>query len=48
MIKVTSNNENETKSTIFPWDIFRFDVTFARQKILKYFNDFQNQRFSVL
>ena len=37
MTKVNLNNENETKSDIFPWDTFKSDI-----KILKYFNDFQN------
>ena len=47
MTQVNSNNENETESDIFPWDIFKSD-TFFYQNILKYFNDFQNQNFSVL
>ena len=43
------NNGNETKSDIFPGDIFRSDtMPFFYKKILKYFNDFQNQSFSVL
>ena len=42
IIKVNRNNGNETKATIFPWNIFKSDV------ILKCFNDFQNQNFSVL
>ena len=25
MNKVNPNNENETKSDIFPWDIFKYD-----------------------
>ena len=28
MIKVNRNNENEIKSDIFPWDIFKFDIVF--------------------
>ena len=28
MIKVNPNNGNETKSDIFPWDIFKFDVKY--------------------
>ena len=27
MTKVKPNNGNETKSDIFPWDIFKFDTT---------------------
>ena len=42
MTKVNPNNGNETKSDIFPWDIFKSDT------ISFYFNDFQNQNFSVL
>ena len=39
---------NETKSEIFPWDIFKsYTIYFFNEKILKYFNDFQNQIFSV-
>ena len=36
------SNRNETKSDIFPWDIFfKSDVIyFFYQKILKYFNEF--------
>ena len=26
--KVNSNNGNEPKSDIFPWDILKFDVTY--------------------
>ena len=47
MTKVNPKNENEIKSDIFPWDIFKSD-TFFYQNILKYFNDFQNQNFSIL
>ena len=28
MTKVNPNNGNETKSDIFPWNIFKFDVIF--------------------
>ena len=28
MTKVKSNNENEQKSDIFPWEIFRSDVIY--------------------
>ena len=49
MAKVNPNNKNETKSDIFPWDIFKSDVIyFFYQNNIKYFNDFQNQNFSVL
>ena len=52
MAKINSSNGNETKSDIFLWDIIKSDVIyFFCQKImytLKYFNDFQNQHFSVL
>ena len=44
MTKVNLNYGNETKSDIFPWDIFKSDSI----SILKYFNDFQNQNFSIL
>ena len=47
MTKVNLNNGNETKSYISPWDIFKSDIIYLCQKILKYFNDFQNQNFSV-
>ena len=42
MTKVNPSNENETK-----WDIFKSD-TFFYQKLLKYFNEYQNQNFSIL
>ena len=29
MTKVNSSNGNETKSDIFPWDIFKFDTISA-------------------
>ena len=48
MTKVKPTNGNETKSGIFPWDIFKSDTFFFYQNILKYFNDFQNQTFSTL
>ena len=45
MTKVSPNNGHETKSDILPWDIFKFDTNhiFLYQRLLKYFNDFQNQ-----
>ena len=42
MTKVNPCNENETK-----WDIFKSD-TFFYQNLLKYFNEYQNQNFSIL
>ena len=49
MTKVNPNNRNETKSDIFPWDIFKFNtICFFYQSILKCFNDFQNQNFWIL
>ena len=50
MTKLSPNNGNETKLDISmsPWDIFKSDIIFFISKILKYFNDFQNQYFSVL
>ena len=48
MTKVNPNNGNETKSDIFPWDIFKSDIIPFLSKILNYFNDFQNRNSSVL
>ena len=49
MTKVNRINGDETKSDIFPWGIFKSDtISFFYQKMLKYFNDFKNQNFSVL
>ena len=45
MTKVNPKNGEETKSDIFPWDIFKSDAIFFYQKILTYFND---TNFSVL
>ena len=47
MTKVNPSNGYETKSGISQWDIFKSDVIFFSHKILKYFNDFQNQNFSA-
>ena len=47
MAKVNQNNGNETKSNIFPWDIFKSDTIFL-SKHIKYFINFQNQNFSFL
>ena len=41
------NNGYETKSYIFPRNIFKHDIIFIGLKILKYFNDFYNWHFSV-
>ena len=43
MAKVNRNNGNETKSNIFPWDIFKSETIspyLFYQKILKHFSDF--------
>ena len=48
MTKVKPKNENETKSDTFPYDIFKSHSIMIYQKILKYFNDFQNRNFSML
>ena len=37
MTKVNPNNENETKSDIFPWDIFKSDIIFHCSQITKMF-----------
>ena len=43
MTNVNLNNENETKSNIFPWDIFKSDtISFIIKNFLKHFNDFPN------
>ena len=47
MTKVIPKNGNETKSDIFPRDIFKSDIIFIGHKILKYFNDFYNWHFSI-
>ena len=48
MTKGNPSNGNETKSDIFQWDIFKYNHISFYRKILKYFNYFQNQNFSVL
>ena len=46
MTKVNPNNGNKTKSFIFPWDILKSEaISFFYQKILKYFNHFENWEF---
>ena len=47
MTKVNPNNGIETKSYIFPRDIFKSNIIFIGRKILKYFNDFCNCNFSI-
>ena len=42
MTKVKPKNGYETKTDIFPWDIFKSDIIFIGQKPLKYFNYFYN------
>ena len=37
MTKVNPNNGNETKSNIFPWDIFKYDIIFHWLKNIKIF-----------
>ena len=38
MTKISANKGTETKSDIFPQDIFKSGIIFFVQKILKYFN----------
>ena len=47
MTKVNLKNGHETKSDIFPWDMFKSVQYLFYQKIWKYFNDFENQNFTV-
>ena len=47
MTKMNPNNGNETKSDIFPRDIFKSDIVFIGRKILKYFNEFYYWHFSI-
>ena len=46
MTKVNPNNETETKSRSFHGTYSNLTSYFFYQKILNYFNDFQNQNFS--
>ena len=46
MTAVSTDDGNETKSDIFPWDIFLKSICFGR-KILKYFNDFFNWHLKI-
>ena len=45
MTKVNPNNENETKSSTFPWDIFKFDDTHFLIKNIKVFNILSKLKF---
>ena len=47
MTKVNPSNTNETKSDIFPWDIFKSSIIFIGRKKIKYFNAFYNWHFSI-
>ena len=47
MTKVNPNNGNESKSDIFPREIFKSAVLFIGSKTLNYFNDFYNWHFSI-
>ena len=47
MTKVNPNNENETKSDIFPWDIFKSGIIFIDSKLLKCFNQCFNLSISL-
>ena len=47
MTQVNLSDGNETKPDIFPWETFKpHTISFFLSKILKYFNNFQNQYFS--
>ena len=46
--KVKPNNENEIKSDIFPWNMFKSDVIFFISKNIKAFHDFRDQNVSHL
>ena len=48
MTNLDPNSGNNTKSDIFPWDIFKSNITFFYQEILKYLSDFRNRNFSIL
>ena len=45
MTRVNPSNGNKTKSAIFLWDVFKFDIVyfFLIKKYVKYFSDFQNK-----
>ena len=47
MTKVNPHNGYKTKSDISPMNVFKSDITFIGCKILKHFNDFYNQHFSI-
>ena len=40
MNRVNPSNGNETKSGIFPWDIFKADITFHWSQNTKIFQQF--------
>ena len=42
MTKVNPNNENETKSDIFPWEILKSGFIFHWLQNIKYFNDYKS------
>ena len=48
MTKVKLNKGNETKSDIFPWQIFKSDGTSFLSNILKYFNDSNSELLSFM
>ena len=48
MTKLKPNNGNETKSVIFHGTYSNLTSYLFYPKILKCFNDFQNQNFSIL
>ena len=47
LTKVNLNNGNDTKSDIFPRDVFKSDIIFIGHKMLKYLNGFYNWHFSI-
>ena len=47
MTKVNPSNRNETKSDIFHGTYSNLTSFFTGHKILKYFNNFYNWRFSI-
>ena len=42
MIKVNLKNGNKTKSDIFPWDMFKFEIIFHWSQNIEIFNDLYN------
>ena len=45
MLKFNLNNENETKSHIFPWHIFKYDAIFFLSKNIKVIQWLSKSRF---